>query len=49
MHEITLFEAMYSARSIRKLGVDPVSEEPLPADLAALLRQLDRIPPIGRQ
>jgi len=27
MHEITLFEAMYSARSIRKLGVDPVSEE----------------------
>jgi len=27
MHEITLFEAMYSARSIRKLGADPVPEE----------------------
>jgi nitroreductase len=26
MDEITLFEAMYSARSIRKLGADPVSE-----------------------
>ena len=28
---------------------DSVSEEPLPADLAALVRQLERIPPMGRQ
>jgi hypothetical protein len=28
---------------------DPVSEEPLPTDLAALLRRLERVPPVGRQ
>ncbi len=28
---------------------DSVSEEPLPADLAALIRQLERLPPVGRQ
>ena len=28
---------------------DPVSEEPLPADMAELVRLLERIPPGGRQ